>query len=300
MNIDDIKVLGSIEPSEEDDNVSHMNFLRNVRLNPNNFSYWFPKIRKVRKNGIIVPKSFMVDIPDDIYLCFFQEREFDRDKIFVWVKDFVQPIIQKNFPNQDVFLKNGCFSNKFEFDKSCHILKNDGIKSVVDKIMNLQSASLMHDTDGYLELVLREWIEPEPDTKSIYDGMPFRAEMRLFYDFTVKKPLYYVNYWDWGYCHDAICDRWGDRSIDADVYEYQYSFINEEVSLYTEENWKTICDALAGVDLAGKWSVDFILEKDRVILIDMAIASRSAYWDEERAELCKNSEERYRIRGLQK
>ena len=298
MSVDDIKLRDFVDQTEEEKNICHIEHMRYLMLNPNNFSYWFPKIMYVRKNGIEVPKSFVIDIPEDIYHSFFQEREFDRDKIFVWVKDFVLPVLQKNFPDQDVFLKNGCFSNKFEFDKSCHILKWDGLKAISEKIINLQYMSLMHGTDGYLELVLREWIDPEPETKTIYGGMPLRAEMRLFYDFTAKKPLYYVNYWDWDYCHDPICDCCGDRTPDADVYEEYYPFINEEVELYTKEHWQKICDALAGVELYGKWSVDFILEKDRVILIDMAIASKSAYWDAELAELCKDPKERYRIRGL--
>ena len=41
-----------------------------------------------------------------------------------------------------------------------------------------------------------------------------------------------------------------------------------------------IAEALAKVDkLCDIWSVDFILEEDRVWLIDMAIGCRSAYYD---------------------
>lgn len=47
-----------------------------------------------------------------------------------------------------------------------------------------------------------------------------------------------------------------------------------------------IIETLENVEgLRGIWSVDFILEEDKAWLIDMALASRSAYWDTQKAGL---------------
>lgn len=269
------------EDTEEDKNMLHVKVLRDIRMNPNNFSFWFPLIRGLRYEKMAVPESFVVDIPDNVYVSFFNERDGDTKRISDWYCDCVYPVIEENFSGKDFFIKNGCFSNKFEFDNSCHILKDDEGEDVLAKIMNLMYMSLYNDTGGYLELVLREWITPPEQTKTIYGGMPFRPEMRVFYDFDQKKVLYTVNYWDWDYCHDAICQSWdGEKKPDADVYENEYCKENRMVEVWGEQHLPMIAEALSTVNLRGRWSVDFILEEKRVILIDMALARQSAYWDE--------------------
>lgn len=277
------KDLGALmhRETEEDKNVLHIDFVRSVMANPNNFSFWFPLIRSVRQKLIYVPESYVIFIPENVYKSFFRERDGDTKRISDWYVECVCPVIEKNFAEKDFFIKNGCFSNKFEFDKSCHILKYDESEDILAKIMNLMYMSLCHDTEGYLELVLREWITPPENTKTIYGGMPFRPEMRVFYDFDQRKVLYTVNYWDWEYCHDAICQSWDDeKTVDAEVYESEYSQENKMVEVFGAKYMPVIENALADVDLRGRWSVDFILEEDRVILIDMALARMSAYWDE--------------------
>lgn len=277
------KDLGALmhRETEEDKNVLHIDFVRSVMANHNNFSFWFPLIRSVRQKGIYVPESYVIFIPENVYKSFFRERDGDTKRISDWYVECVCPVIEKNFAEKDFFIKNGCFSNKFEFDKSCHILKYDESEDILAKIMNLMYMSLCNDTEGYLELVLREWITPPENTKTIYGGMPFRPEMRVFYDFDQRKVLYTVNYWDWEYCHDAICQSWDDeKTVDAEVYESEYSQENKMVEVLGAKYMPVIENALADVDLIGIWSVDFILEEDRVILIDMALARMSAYWDE--------------------
>lgn len=277
----DLFDLPIVEHTEEYMNMLHTDFVRSVMANSNNFSYWFPKIRSVRKHGIYVPKSFVIFIPYNVYMAFMGECDGDKDRIVDWYDDCVYPMIENNFPEGEFFVKNGCFSNKFEFSRSCHILKTDIGEDIVRKISYMMYMSICHETKGYLELVLREWITPPEGTKTIYEGMPFRPEMRVFYDFNQKKVLYKVNYWDWDYCHDAICLSCdGDKKPDADVYEQEYSSENEQVEVLGAKYMPVIEKALADVNLIGIWSVDFILEQDRVILIDMALARMSAYWDE--------------------
>ena len=247
-----------------------LNFLRNDK---NNLSYWFPKIKVVESMGIKLPKTKIVKVPEELFERFFLEETGDFEKIKDWVEKDVMPLI--NDMGLPIFIRNGCFSNKFYFGDNC-LVDSKELKNVVRHFCNIQIDSLMLDTGGNLEIVIREWIEPEEGTECIYNGMPLRPEMRLFYDFDEHKYLYDANYWDWDYCHDAIC---GNKEQKA-VYERQYPIISEKLENRRGMFLPTILKALnAIIGLSGKWSVDFILDKDGAWLIDMADAYRSAYWD---------------------
>lgn len=276
--------------TEEELREAHESHMKYLRENPNNFSFWFPKLSVVKRYGLMVPKSHVVDVPENIYKTFFQEGKNDMRIIRQWAHKAILSVIQQHFQGKEVFLKNGCYSGKFSFNKCCHLKANATLKEIVAHLCNIQYDSLMKETDGNLEVVLREWIQPEDGTNTIYGGMPLRPEMRLFYDFTSHKPLYWVNYWDWNDCHDPICFHWnGERTEDADVYEETYPSIDERVKKYREKYWQTIIDALQQVNLMkGIWSVDFLFDKSGVWLIDAAIGSRSHYWDVEKVKAALN------------
>ena len=270
-------------PTEEEMKEAHENYMCYLRENPNNFSFWFPHLSAVKNHGIRVPQSYIIEVPEEIYKAFYQEHSQDMKKIRLWAHKKVFPVIQNHFQGKEVFVKNGCYSGKFSFNKNCHIQPNATLKEIVEHLCNIQYGALCHGfngTGGYLEIVLREWIRPDNFTKTIYGGMPLRPEMRLFYDFDGHKPLYWVNYWDWDECHDYIA-----QTEDKEVYEEYYPYIDEEVKIYTTDHWDTICNALAQVTgLKGVWSVDFILQKDMVWFIDAAIGPMSAYWDPEKVK----------------
>lgn len=271
-------------PTEDELREAHENYMKYLRENPNNFSFWFPKLSVVKRHGILVPKSHVVEVPEDIYKAFFQEGKNDLRVIRQWAHKAILPVIQQHFQGKEVFVKNGCYSGKFNFNKCCHLAVDATLKEIVAHLCSIQYDSLLKETDGNLEIVLREWIQPEEGTKTIYNGMPLRPEMRLFYDFTSHKPLYWVNYWDWNDCHDPIClDLEGNPSEDAEVYEEYYPYIDEELREYQEKYWQTILDALQQVNLMeGIWSVDFLFEKNQIWLIDAAIGPKSHYWDLEK------------------
>jgi len=271
-------------PTEDELREAHNNYMKYLRENPNNFSFWFPKLSVVKRHRILVPKSHVVEVPEDIYKTFFQEGKNDLRVIRQWAHKAILPVIRQHFQGKEVFMKNGCYSGKFNFNKCCHLTADATLKEIVEHLCSIQYDSLLKETDGNLEIVLREWIQPEEGTKTIYNGMPLRPEMRLFYDFTSHKPLYWVNYWDWNDCHDPIClDLEGNPSEDAEVYEEYYPYIDEELREYQEKYWQTILDALQQVNLMeGIWSVDFLFEKNQIWLIDAAIGPKSHYWDLEK------------------
>lgn len=249
------------------------NWLESLHNDPNRFSYWFRKILSVEDHDVMLPSTVGFNIPDSLFDCFFLEKKTDRRKITDWLKENVMPIIGK--ARMPLFVKNGNFSNKFDFANSCLLSSND-LEELVNHVCNIQHTGLLFETDGYLELVFRDWIQPEPGTECIYNGMPLRPEMRLFYDFDEHKYLYDVNYWDWDCCHKAI----SKNPQDLEVYERQYPIISKKLEYRRDMLLPTIIKALEAVtELRGKWSVDFILDTEGAWLIDMALAHRSTYWD---------------------
>lgn len=279
-------------PTPEEQQQAHESFMRYLRENPNNFSYWFPHIKNLSKKGLAIPYSIIIPIPEEIYKAFFREEEGDAEKIDRWVMDNVSPTIAVNplLNGRKLFMKNGCFSNKFDFSKSCLIEDASDKETLIQHISNIMYDSIMHDTDGYLELVVREFIEPEENTPTIYNGMPLRCETRVFYNFDTHQLLYAVNYWDWNYCHDGICLAFGgERKPDADIYERAWPLLEFKTRHLLRQHQEKIEKALASVttlhvpeNCPNIWSVDFMLEEEKVWLIDMAVGWRSAYWDPEK------------------
>ena len=63
----------------------------------------------------------------------------------------------------------------------------------------------------------------------------------------------------------------------------EYPKLNQRTADLLIRHMERICRTMDSVEgLAGIWSVDFILEDDRIWLIDMAQGYRSTYWDKEK------------------
>ncbi len=291
-----MKELKIKTPTAEELKRMHEEFMSFLRTNPNNFSYWFPHIEKIADNeGISVPKSIIIPVPEELYKAFFQEQEGDSEKIDNWVLDHVVPVIEQTpwLNGHKIFIKNGCYSHKFNFTNGCLVTDQADEEQLIKNICNIQYEAICYDKCGYLELILREYIEPEKaDTPTIYHGMPLRPEIRIFYNFDIHQLLYAINYWDWDYCHDAICCSFlgEDKLPDADIYEAAYPTLDAETKRLFEKHRPQIEKALATVttlQMPGEapniWSVDFLMEENRVWLIDMAQGWRSAYWDRQKA-----------------
>jgi hypothetical protein len=275
------KVLNSkiLVPSQEELERARKNYLIWQRSSPNNFSYWFPKIKSAEDDVVKIPMSRIVSVPEDLLEAFFmdgnkEQRAKHEEDIKTWISKSLLPAIEE-IPSPRWFLKNGCFSGKFKFSESC-LLNSDDEETVYKHVMSIQGYSLLYDTNGNLEMVVREFIEPAADTPEIYNGMPLRPEVRWFYDFDKHKMLYGKFYWDWDHCHEIICKNEQDKI----VYENVYSKLHEEYERLEEKHFGSVSAALSRVgSLSGIWSVDFILEENRVWLIDMALGECSAYYD---------------------
>ena len=250
-------------------------YFNDLKNDVHNVSYWFPKIKDC---GIKVPETFVKQIPEDLFGHLFMDHpEKDIDCVYNWVENELMPSIPKSLYGL-VFVKNGAFSNKFDFS-TCSVRCN--VLELTRAIIEINYASLMFDTGGNTEIVIRERIPfDESKTATIYHGMPLRNEYRIFYDFDNHKALYSANYWDWSYCYEAISRNVTDKIVYEKVYNElhaHYIFNQDKVMKLVEEHMKD-------VNLSGIWSVDILEdEQEEFWLIDMALGYRSAYWNPEKA-----------------
>lgn len=244
------------------------------RAYPENFSNWYPHIKSFGKFKHANIISNQILTLNDIELL--KEEHYDNVN-FAEIRKVLQPTIDKMTPYKAYSLKNGCFSNKFEFNTS---MVTD--VDIAENLWKINYASSMLDTGGYTEVVVRELIPYNQDTTpTIYNGMPLRTELRVFYNMQTHKIEYVADYWDYDYCYrylhltDKIVFDWFNTNTNRVknlkyITDYVYQYIN------TLE----FDDMLTGI-----WGIDFMLCEDvssvydGIYLIDMARGFRSAYWD---------------------
>ena len=261
---------------DEDELSSFQEIYNTLKESKNNISYWLPKVENC---GIKIPKTKIFSIPPEVVYEFAYVGDYKRqqsafDEIYNWVKQEVIPNLPFELTSL-CFIKNGAFSNKFDF--SCCSSAGNAL-DITKSLASINYTSLMYDTGGNTEFAIRELIPyDKTETPCIYNGMPLRNEYRVFYDFNKKKPLYIINYWDYDYCHETISKNKTDKIIYENMYPelaFQYAKNKDNVMEYVDKHMKNV------KDLDGIWSVDILeTENNELWLIDMAEGHRSAYWD---------------------
>lgn len=254
------------------------NYYESLKNSQNNISFWYPKIKDC---GILVPRTQIFEVPEYIVEAFFMEgdQQYKMDEVYQWVKAELLPALIPELQGL-IFIKNGAYSNKFDFH-TCATRAT--AMDITRSLIEINYASLMFETGGNTEVAVRERImSDESITPCIYNGMPLQNEYRVFYDFDKKKVLYIVNYWDWDFCYDAI----SRNATDKMVYEATYP----ELSKRFEENKNSVKDivkeSMKKVNgLTGIWSIDILADESKNLwLIDMAVGRQSAYWDPDKSK----------------
>ena len=124
-------------------------YYNDLKQDVHNVSYWFPKVANC---GIKVPRTFVKEIPVELFgHLFIDHPEEDIDCIYNWVKNELIPSIPDELRGL-IFIKNGAFSNKFDFS-TCSIRCNP--LEITRSIAEINYASLMFDTGGNTEIVIR-------------------------------------------------------------------------------------------------------------------------------------------------
>lgn len=258
------------------------------RAYPEVFSNWYSCIKDfgVFKHANIIANQILTyeelkafEATDDI-------NNVDWNKL----SDILKPTLDK-LNNREIYnIKNGAFSNKFDFN-TCMTTKEE----LVRKFWKINYVSAMYDTGGHTELIVREVIPASTglDNPTIYHGMPLREEIRVFYNMDNKHIEYMEDYWNFEYCEPNIHDI-----SDKIVFNWFHNKIgNREINhikklAELEDRIQQNIDGLVFEGLTGIWSIDFLYvkETDDIYLIDMARGPRSAYWDVSRLTSFSNAE----------
>lgn len=247
---------------------------------PENFSNWYSHIKSF---GHFAHAEV---ISNQIFT--FEETEImqkvDNIDDVNWndINKILKPTFEKMERNKLYNIKNGCFSNKFDFN-TCIANK----QNLAKQLWKINYNSCMYSTGGFTELVVRELIPYNP-TKymTIYNGMPLRTEVRIFYNMETRKIEYIVDYWDYKYCKENIYNL-NDRVI-FDAFHNQIT-INENGIIYHKNEFEDISNEIKKYintlefdnELKGIWSIDFMYDREtkNIYLIDMARGYRSSYWN---------------------
>jgi hypothetical protein len=237
------------------------------RANLNNFSYWFPKIKDC---GMLVPESHVFIMPFEVYeksiagMC----DGHVSNELHEWIAENALPVMPKY---GYMFVKNGIFSNKFNFDNNCLATKD----TLAKNYLSIQHGAMCVEAGGYTELVLRKRIRHNRwHTATIYNGMPLRVEIRTFYDFDKRDTLYSVNYWD----YEQIAPNLGFRT-EKIVFDHVRHEIEEGFREHRMKVEAKVFEHMANVQgLEGIWSVDTLIDENgEYWLIDMALGATSVY-----------------------
>lgn len=247
-------------------------FRKTITDPKNNMSYWYPQISSI---GFRTPKTETIKLTSDVtdpldrYL---ESRRQDIDSLELYKRNLIE-LIKNNSSfdfNDKLFMKSGVFSNKFNFD-NCKV---DSLEELPEKfavIYNVEKNQARGNAPS--ELVLREFIESSISRKTIYNGMPLNTEFRVFYDFDKKQVIGIESYW-----HEKDMSNGLKDNKDINNYLDEKDAINSEFN-----NLKHVlmdeCSKLAGADLQGLWSVDFMWNGSEFVLIDMALAECSHAWE---------------------
>lgn len=252
------------------------------RLYSENFSNWYPCIKDFGKFKHAKILSNQIFTYDEVKIM--RETEMIRDVDWEkWYK-ILWPTLEKLEPHKLYSIKNGCFSDKFHFNYCVTDKMN-----LAKNLWKLNYDSALYETGGYTELVVRELIPyDETKTATIYNGMPLREELRVFYNMDEKKIEYVNDYWDYEYCIDKLHNK-----TDEIIFMWFHNKTRRRHEQHIHEinvmkqKIKERIDTLKIDGLHGIWSIDFMLvtntEKHNGIwLVDMARAERSAYWNKAR------------------
>lgn len=239
------------------------------RAYPENFSNWYPQILdfgKFKHAKVISNQVFTFEESQKL-------KAIDDYSKVDWseLEQILKPTLDKLEPNKIYNIKNGCFSNKFDFS-TCTTYKHN----LVENFWKINYDSALFETGGDTEIVVREHLSSDLNkTLTIYNGMPLRTEIRIFYNMDTKKIEYMVDYWDYDYCYKnlhtmtdkVIFNRFHNLEHNCNILKYE-NIIKENINTLKFSN-----------KLTGIWSIDFMEYDNDLYLIDMARGFRSAYWD---------------------
>lgn len=245
-------------------------FQKHVFSPENNISYWYDKVKDL---GFITPKTEIYSLDNGTIKALEKYLENKKPLYYqAYAKKLENLVKNSSFDfTSPVFIKTGTLSNKFNFD-NCKIKTLDELPQKYAQIYATEifRARRGHPTN---ELAIREFISTKYSKESIYNGMALNAEFRVFYDFDSNKVFGMVNYWDSMTMRSSLGGKDYASFLKVekelnDMYEFLSPILKEECN-----------EKLKNAKLKGQWSVDFMWNGREFVLIDMAHAQSSHYWN---------------------
>ena len=277
-----------------------------IGCNRNSMGYWLPKmIQPVLDRGFLkIPATTIIKVP----LTLLQLTRLDYMSFNRATLDIVDAYCRKAFElskDKDYFIKTGTYSSKFDF-RNAHVCGAKEVRELGEYLLFIHWQALQmaapttipHPIYGVSttnEWVVREFIQDKENNPTIYKGLPLHTEYRIFVDFDIDMVLGIHAYWD----AETMKKRFARNSDIHDRHDYViYSMHEKELYRKYVSNKslvvKEIEELLPDVNLSGQWSIDVMQNGDEFWIIDMAVASESAFYKETVApELRKKAEENW-------
>ena len=268
-----------------------------LSCNKNSMGYWLPKIASAAKGIFKIPDTVIAKVP--ITLLQLTRREYQT--LTKTTMKIVDRWAQRTFglkQDKKYFLKTGTYSSKFDF-RNARITEPKEVLEIGEYLLyihfsalqmaqyNLQKnskSSVIYGISTTNEWVVRDFIEDKEDNPCIYHGMPLHTEYRVFADFDTKEVFGVHPYWD----PDTMKNRFDNYSdnLSPDMLHDSVIYRAHEPVLMkryndNKEHILELVQQLAGrtEELCGQWSIDILQNGDDFYLIDMAVAERSAFYD---------------------
>ena len=250
------------------------------KSDPNTFSNWFSRL----KTHFKTPRSVITSLTfDEMMLLKPEEKSTDQVANQQFNARLNQLVLDAGL-HYPIFMKNGVFSNKFDFEESCLINSPD---EFFDNLYNIIYGGCMVGARLSNEVVLRELVTVPQDVK-IYNAMPLNIEFRAFVNFDTQEIVEILDYW-----HDSIASRLPPDQVE--LFKQHKETMAPKFEQFKAVLQTELQNALRNkeFDLNGSWSVDFLLDANNELwLIDMAFAGQS--WgihlltEEQQAKLMQN------------
>lgn len=239
---------------------------KEAQENPENMSYWFPKLKETNDSVLKLPKTEIVQLDFETW-DWLNSDSYTEDKIQGFNQFLLKEIEETLTEKKTLFMKTGIFSNKFNFAMT--VIGNK--ETIGRQLLGIYYESMMLGADNTAEVVFREMIPDKEGRKKIYNGMPLHTEFRVFYDFDEKKIVGVANYW-----HPDVMIK-SLRGDDLQAYESEMGKIKNDYEINKSRITNEVKKFMSACEgLSGKWSIDIMKNGNDLWLIDMARMEKSA------------------------
>lgn len=243
--------------------------------NPNSMANWYKPLKNAVENTntmFSIPQTKVVRLPIELAQFIRLEYQTTSEADRAWFNDFLfQALDLKD--DTTYFIKTGTFSSKFEF----HNARCQEPREIGEYFQVIQNFAMLIGAGDCVDLVVREYIEDVENNPTIYGGMPLHTEFRVFVDSDRNEVIGAVPYWNPLVMKRALKMQETPRMAQ----DYKTYLAHEDVLMArynqhvtrVENEMKEIVKHLS---LAGKWSIDVMLNGDDFYIIDMAKMESSA------------------------